>query len=321
MARQTLLICLMILHLTNLKILIMTTNIKLIIVALFAAIAGFSGCKKTEYSFGELKTPAGLALTTSIAGVNTANPNGNGTGTVTITATASNAITYKIDFGDGKSEMVPGGAITYKYTNPGTYDYTVTVNAVGTGGTTSTISKKIKVFVAFEIPPAILQALTNGTSKVWVTDNTAMGHVGVGAPAGFTPNYYEATPNQRDACLYDDEISFSKDVNNNVFMSVNNKGQSFIIGGATSVYGLSGGDNCYTTNVAGSKKLVFMDATSASTSSISTRIQFMVPGDGIINFATGSNTYEILSITATSIHLRNIGADGNAWYQKLKVKP
>ena len=42
--------------------------------------------------------------------------------------------------------------------------------------------------------------------------------------------------------------------------------------------------------------------------------------NGIINFGTGGTTYEILSATATSIHLRNIGADGNSWYQKLKAK-
>jgi hypothetical protein len=46
----------------------------------------------------------------------------------------------------------------------------------------------------------------------------------------------------------------------------------------------------------------------------------MVPGNGIINFATGGNTYEILSASATNISLRNIGIDGNAWYQKLKAK-
>jgi len=46
-----------------------------------------------------------------------------------------------------------------------------------------------------------------------------------------------------------------------------------------------------------------------------------VPGNGIINFGTGGVTYEILSITPTSIHLRNIGADNNSWYQKLKPKP
>jgi hypothetical protein len=71
----------------------------------------------------------------------------------------------------------------------------------------------------------------------------------------------------------------------------------------------------------GNKQLVFMNATSGSTSAVSTQIQFMVPGNGIINFGTGGVTYEILSITPTSIHLRNIGSDNNSWYQKLTPKP
>ncbi|MEO9210589.1 MAG: hypothetical protein ABI208_05795, partial [Ginsengibacter sp.] len=62
------------------------------------------------------------------------------------------------------------------------------------------------------------------------------------------------------------------------------------------------------------------NATSASTSAISTRIQFVVPGNGLINFGTGGNTYEILSISESTVYLRNIGIDGNSWYQKLKVK-
>lgn len=63
-----------------------------------------------------------------------------------------------------------------------------------------------------------------------------------------------------------------------------------------------------------------MDATSASTSANSTRIQFVVPGNGIVNFGTGGTTYEILSISTNNINIRNIGIDGNAWYQKLKAK-
>ena len=120
--------------------------------------------------------------------------------------------------------------------------------------------------------------------------------------------------------LYNDEITFTKDANNNIAMLVNNKGLTFMIGAATSYYGFTGGDGNYALNTAGSKNLVFMDATSASTSANSTRIQFMVPGNGIINAGFGSNTYEILSISATSVNLRTIGADKNAWYQKLKVK-
>jgi len=283
-------------------------------------LAGFSGCKEETYSFGDIITPTDLSLKTVVTGTDTSNPNGNGTGSVVITASATNAITYKVDFGDGSYKMVSTGAITHKYTNPGTYNYTVTVNAVGTAGTTTTTSKKITVFVAFEIPAGILKSLTNNASKVWMTANETPGHFGVGPSDGFTSSWYSATPNERSPLAYDDEITFEKDANNNVYMTVDNKGATFMIGAATAFYGFSGGDGTYALNTGGKKKLAFMDATSASTSANSTRIQFVVPGNGIINFGTGGVSYEILAISDSSIKLRNIGADGNAWYQILKAK-
>lgn len=299
----------------------MTTTIKLFSLLVLATLVCTSSCKKTEYSFGELKSPAGLALTTAVAGADAANPNGNGTGMVTITATASNALSYKVDFGDGTSRMVPSGTLNYKYTNPGTSDYTITVNAIGTGGVMSTVSKKVTVFVAFDIPADILSALTNGSSRTWITDKDAPGHFGVGPIDQFAPIWYEAGPNTREPCAYDDEITFSKNANNLVFMTIDNKGQSFSIGAASAFYGFGGGDNCYGVNTGGTRQLAFMDATSTSTPANSTRIQFMVPGNGLINFGTGGTVYEILAISPTNIQLRNIGIDGNAWYQKLKAKP
>ncbi len=287
---------------------------------LFATVV-FYGCEKKEYSLGDIKTPTGLTLTTVIAGVDGANPNGNGTGNVIITATAKDAITYKIDFGDGITRVVPSGTLTYKYSNPGTSSYTIIVNAIGTAGVTSTISKVIKVFVAFEIPANILAGLTNGTSRVWVTDRDAPGHFGVGPADQFSPIWYAAGPNSREACAYDDEITFTKDVLNRISMTIDNKGSSFSIGAASAFYGFGGGDNCYAINTGGSRLLAFMDATSGSTPANSTKVQFTVPGNGIINFGTGGVTYEILSVSATQVHLRNIGIDGNSWYQKLKVKP
>jgi len=297
----------------------MINKIKLFATVIMLGLIAFIGCKKTDYSFGDIKTPTGLTLTTLVVGTDAANSNGDGTGQVTFKASATGSLTYKIDFGDGINQMVPSGTITYKYHTPGTNDYTVTVTAVGTGGSESVISKKITVLTNFTIPADIVTDLTNGSSQVWQTDHDAPGHVGVGPTTTFTSDWYSATPNSRDACLYDDEITFSKDSKGNISMSVDNKGQTFIIAAATSYYSQSGGDNCYTIATT-SKQLSFMDATSASTSANSTRIQFVVPGNGIVNFATGGNTYEIISITPTTITLRNIGADGNAWYQKLKVK-
>lgn len=299
----------------------MITTIKQIAIPALAMIVGLSSCEKKEYSFGELKSPAGLTLDAVVAGADASNPNGNGSGSVNIKAAASNALTYTIDFGDGVSKVVQSGTLAYKYSNPGTFDYTITVNAVGTGGTISTISKKITVFVAFEIPANIVSALTNGSSRVWITDKDAPGHFGVGPSDQFAPIWYEAGPNTREPCAYDDEITFSKDANGRIFMAIDNKGQSFSIGAASAFYGFSGGDNCYDVSTAAARQLAFMDATSSSTPANSTRIQFMVPGNGMINFGTGGTVYEILSISDTNISLRNIGIDGNAWYQKLKVKP
>lgn len=298
----------------------MNYKLKIVCPIILVLLVIIIGCKKTTYSLGNIKTPSGLVVTATVVGVDANNPNGDGSGNVVITANASNAITYKIDFGDGKNQIVSSGNITYKYTNPGTATYNITVNAIGTAGAISTATQKVTVYVAFVIPTNILQAITGGSSKVWITDKDAVGHVGVGPADGFTPSYYAAAPGTRSACQYDDEITFSQDANNNVSMTIDNKGQSFLIAASTSYYGFSGPDNCYNVDESGTKKLIFMNATSASTPANSTRIQFVVPGNGLINFGTGGNTYEILSLTATTMTLRNIGIDGNAWYQKLKMK-
>jgi len=285
-------------------------------------VIGISSCEKTEYSFGNITSPSNLTLTAVVAGADAANPSGNGSGAVTITATASNVLNYKVDFGDGKVQMLPSGTIQYKYTIPGVNEFTISVNAVGTAGVVSTISKKIKVFVAFEIPAAILQNLTGGASKKWMCDKDADGHFGVGPNDGFDPIWYAAGPNSRAADgFYDDEITFGKDANNQITMDVDNKGNTFVLGAAVGFYGLTGAEGQFPIMSKGVKKLSFMNATSASTPANSTRIEFSVPGNGLVCIGMGSTNYEILSLTATTMNLRTIGKDGLAWYQKLKVKP
>jgi len=299
----------------------MKNKFKLLGLFSLLVIFGFTSCQKEEYSFGSMKTPTALVLTTTVAGVDNANPAGNGTGVVTINVKATDALTYKVDFGDGNTEMVPSGVITYKYTSPGTSDYNITVNAIGTGGIISNTSKKITVYVAFTIPTAILQNLTGGSSKIWMCDKAADAHFGVGPSDAFAPIWYAAGPNSRAADgFYDDEVTFSKDANNNVSMDLDNKGTTFVLGAAVSYYGLSGPEAQYPIATKGVKRLSFMDATSSSTAANSTRIQFMVPGNGLVLIGMGSNKYEILALTSTTMILRTIGADGNSWYEKLKVK-
>lgn len=277
-----------------------------------------SACKKEEYSFGELKNPSGLALTTALQGVAAATPNGDGSGNVSITLAASNVINFKVDYGDGQTQLVSPGTLVHQYANPGTFEYTITLTANGTGGAVSTLSKKITVLRLFNIPTAIMTGLTGGTSKIWIANKAASGHIGVGPATSFYPEWYAAAADARTPAEYNDELTFTKSGANSISFVLDNKGDTFIIPDYAGYYSLAGGIN--TLNTTGTKALAFTDATSNSTTANSTRIKFTVPGHGFLSWGVGSSTYEILEITSTTLFVRSIGADGNAWYQKFKVK-
>ena len=281
-----------------------------------------NSCSRDDYNFGNITNPSNFTFNLNVIdSVNpNPNPNGDGSGRVIFNLTAENTITYKVDFGDGNTMAVPSGVITYKYTTPGTQTYTVTASAIGKGGVVSSLVKKIAVFVDFKTPATIVTNLTNDNSKTWITDNLTPGHVGVGPATSFTPDYYAASPNQRDPCQYDDEVVFTKNSDGSISMTVNNKGQSYIIAAANIFYGVSGGDGCYAVTIPPNQLLKFSNATSNAPANVSTQIQFTVPAPGIIFFGTGGSSYEILTIGANVLQIRNIGIDGLAWYQILKPK-
>jgi hypothetical protein len=297
----------------------MITKIKSIIIVLVLLI-GIAACRKTDYSFGNIKTPSNIVITTAIQGANTANPTGDGSGNVTITVSATDAITYKIYFGNGDSVLTPIGAASYKYTVLDTNTYTITVNAIGTGGAMSSLSKQIKVLYKYQIPATILANLTKGTSKTWAIAKDTVGHFGVGPSNTFSADWYKAQPNEKPSCAYGSVVTFTQVGTNGMTINDNNNGSSFLIGAATSFYGQSGGDGCYPITTGGTKTLGFSAANSGSNSSNSTGVQFNVPGNGIIGFGTGGSTYEIISLSSTVMLIRNIGSDGNAWYQILKAQ-
>ena len=296
----------------------MINNIKSIILLL--AIVCFSSCKKTDYSFGTIKTPADLSITAAIQGASTSSPAGDGSGNVTITATATDALTYKIYFGNGDSVVTSSGITTYKYTVLDTNTYTITVNAIGTGGAISSLSKQIKVYYLFPIPAFIDSALTNGSSRSWKIANDSTGNFGVGPITTFTPDYYKSGPNEKPPCAYGTTVTFTHVATNNISVSVNNQGSSFLIAAATPFYGQSGGDGCYPITTGGPQTLTLgTDEFAGANSSNSTGIQITVPGNGLVGFGTGATTYEVLYLSGGVMVLRNIGSDGNAWYQILKA--
>ncbi len=290
--------------------------INYILLLAFAASAFISSCKRPQYSFGPIKTPTNVVVTTAIQGAST-NPTGDGSGNISVSVTATNAIAYKIYWGTGDSVLTTTGTATYKYTTLDTNLYTITVNAIGTGGATSTVSKQIKVLYQFQIPANILADFTGGSSKAWMPAKDTVGNFGVGPASDFTPDYYTAQPNEKPACAYAGVITFTQTGPNSVTINDNNQGQSFLIAAATAFYGQSGGDGCYVVGTGGTKPVSFSTANTGGGSS--TGIQFNVPGNGLINFGTGGVTYQLISITPHVMILRNIGSDGNAWYQILRA--
>lgn len=297
----------------------MKKNIYYVLIFVFAVSILLVGCKKTQYSFGPIVTPTNLSIAATLQGVSTANPTGDGSGNISISVSATNALSYKIYWGTGDSVLTTGGSVSYKYTKLDTNTFTVTVNAIGTGGATTTLSKQIKILYKYQIPTTIISMLTNGSSRNWMIAKDIAGHFGVGPTSSFTPDWYQAQPNEKPACAYAGTITFTQAGANSVTMNDNNLGSSFIIGAATAFYGQSGGDGCYVVNTGGTKTLGFSGANSGSSASNSTGVQFNVPGTGLVNFGTGGVTYEIISLTNSAMVLRNIGADGNAWYQTLKA--
>ena len=296
----------------------MRNNIRYISLASFLIMIMAAACEK-KYSFGNIVTPANLTITTTIQGATTASPAGDGSGNVTITVAASNAIAYKFYFGTTDSLISSSGSVTYKYTTLDTNQYTIVVNAIGTGGAMSTISKQIKVYYLFQIPAPIDAALTGGTSRSWMAAKDSAGNFGVGPTTSFTPDYYSSAPNEKPACAYGSVITFTHVGTNRISINVNNQGSSFVIGAATAFYGQSGGDGCYPITTGGTQTVTFgTDQFAGSSSSNSTGIQMTIPGNGIINFGTGAKTYEVLFLSPKVMTLRAIGVDGLAWYTVLK---
>jgi hypothetical protein len=297
----------------------MKKNINYILLFLIAASISIGSCKKTDYTFGQIKTPSNIVITPTIQGASL-NATGDGSGNISLKVSATNALAYKIYWGTGDSTLSTTGTATYKYTTLDTNSYTITVNAIGTGGAISTASKQIKVLYQYQIPTSVITMLTNNSSKKWMAAKDTAGNFGVGPISDFTPDYYAAGPNQEPACGYDDVITFTQAGSNSVTINVNNQGSSFLIGASTAFYGQSGPDGCYVVNTGGTKTLSFYGANPGSSASNSTGIEFNVPGNGLIDFGTGAVNYEILSITSNTIVLRDVGIDGNAWYQILKAQ-
>ena len=322
-------------------------NIKNIgIISMLALLVGFTifSCQEDDATFGSVIAPSNLSINAQIVGVDAMNPDGDGSGLVNFTISGDNVISYNFQYGDGISESVPSGQITHRYSITGTNTYTVIVNAVGTGGVSSSTSLEIVVFSSFDDQEAKdFLSGGQGLSKTWYLDAAAAGHLGVGptllsgdpaAPEAYWyPAYFAAQPFEKcgpviSDCLCDDELTFSLDANNQLTFELNNNGQTFFNASHQDVVAGSGSeDECFDFDSSG----VSMVSLSPSDALANLPDPNFEARGTLMNFNpanfmgyyVSSSAYEIISVTNTELYVRTLDGLNQdlAWYHKFSSSP
>jgi hypothetical protein len=297
---------------------------------LFALLLVIGGCKKNNYSIGDLTAPSEVTITTTIVGQDGAHPNGDGSGDVIIALSGKNVLSYKIDYdaADGITLVfLANGKTTRKYTNIGLNTYRITVVAYGAGGTATTVTKDIQVRSDFTPSPTIVSNLTGTGSKTWNVNKDIPGHFGVGpwSTTSVTPEWWAAGINEKVGCcncFYSASFTFTK-TSTGYTLTVATPDGAFtktgsLAGGLPGIPA-AGGEACYS-YAGGTSSFSFVPSGSGIAASASTKTAILLSGTNtFIGYGAVLKEYEILSITATSLYLRVQGTEtGNAWYIKLK---
>lgn len=287
-------------------------------------------CQKEDQQFGDVKAPTNLVVTFDVVGQDQANPNGDGSGTVNFTISADNAIAYRFNFGDGSSDATaPGGVTSHRFTQNGLNTYIVTAIASGIGGVSSSAVIEVDVFSDFN-PIEIKNLISGGAlnSKTWYWDASVPAHLGVGPLEETNPIWYSAAPYEKleVGCLYEDQIIFTQDENENITMELLNLGNTYFHRlEVEDELGLPNPneDTCYEYDTSGVNNVIFAPSTSGIDSSISTQTSFSI-NDGFMSYFLGNNDYEILSISENEMHVRIIQTEPSgfqlAWYQKFTTE-
>lgn len=298
------------------------------------------GCQDDDASIGEIIAPSNISISAEVIGADSTNPDGDGSGMVTLTASASNAISYKFDFGDGLSEIAPSGQVTHRFTKVGVNTYTVVVNAIGTGGVSSSTSAEVTVRSDFD-DPELKELLSGGASRTWYLAASEIGHLGVGpgnstvdAEGFWYPKWYSAQPFEKceieiSDCLCDDELTFTLDANGQLTYELNNNGYTFFNAGHQSVIGEDAGeDACFAYDTSGIS-IVSLSPSSTDWTTVpdpdftarGTAMSFS--NGGFMGYYVGSSVYDVISVSETELYVRTI--DGNdpglAWYHRFQTSP
>ena len=287
---------------------------KIIFPLLAMMLLSFLGCKKQDKTFGPLDTPSKPVLEISLLGKDNTHPNGDGSGNIILKVTSDKAISYKVDFGDSKPVKInTSNVFNYNYSLPtGNNVLTITVSALGKGGSISTNSQQITIFRAFDPKPELVSMLTGTGTKKWRVDKDEPGNLGVGPAEAMTGEWWSAAPNEKAGLgIYDDiytftqsTLTFTHTTNNDLFgkkeylkdfdPSLTGTGDYTLTGPAAASYTEAFG---YDGGAGGVEYITFANK-------------------GHLGMYLGVHKYQVISRTNTKMYLKCL-QDPGAWFVKI----
>jgi len=249
--------------------------------------------------------------------------------TINLTASAQGASSYSFDFGDGTTAQSLTGYVVKTYDMIGNNTYTIAVTAFDASGASLTESIQVSVSIVAETPEEI-NLLTGGTTKTWFLAASQPGHLGVGParegidgdwwyPKWYSAQAFEKCNDEISDCLCDDELTFSVDASGAVSYSLDNKGQTFFNASHLAAGGGTGDeDTCFDFDSTGTKAVTVSSVSGNVPDTETTGIQLDLADGGFMGYYVGSSTYEILSITENTLHVRTYDPkDADlAWYHR-----
>tara|TARA_R110002051_G_scaffold122437_1_gene195557 strand:- start:47164 stop:48804 length:1641 start_codon:yes stop_codon:yes gene_type:complete len=275
----------------------------------------FIGCQDDEGQFGALVAPTNLDVQITVAT--------DQSGNVTLTPTAENAINFLVYFTQDAEPVIvnsSGQAVSYRYTQSGMYSQVINVVANGTGGVSSSLAVTIDIDVRLVIEPQLLSQIAGDGEKRWIWDASNAGHFGVGDPIESFPNFFSATPNSLDGCLYDDVLIFSHDGNDNYSFELQTAGATFINWAEVKRFFPDATPQEFTDECRDVSDQLDLVTDFVILEDNNSGKQMITVTNSTLSYWSGAMTYEIVELTAAKLVVRGLqdpfDPTGNqlAWY-------
>ena len=279
---------------------------------IFLSLFVMTACEEDDYEFGSITAPSNLQVSVDIVGSDEDNPYGDGSGIVNFNAAANNAINYEFIIDGETAAISTSGVLEQTFYTVGVVSYDIIVVATGTAGNASSTAFSIEVLATYEPPAALMQILTNGSSRTWRVKSEAQNHFGLGPVGGtIACEWYGAGVEEKTGTgSYDDRWIISSDG------TINHITNGTIFGRTAQVHADLGDNGSGGQDGADILNYEYADYTENWVITDPGQVSINLTGDAFFTYYTGGNhIYEIYDYNENELYLKTVdGATEFTWW-------